>query len=778
LEGSTARWYLLPTDRGNIGRGKRPLIKMRKLFDHTFQVFSLILCTLVAVLALILVFLRFGIGVVDSLKFLAALGVMVYIPGQALCWAGRLQAGRLNGVTLAVVLGITTTTLMYKLSRWLEADSLFWGWLILALAFFVWRLSRRPPKKEDFSWRISWTGIGLAGILLLVVWSLWVDNYANGILQPDGSVVINLHYYDGFIRTAVVREVSHTVPPQMPFAAGLPISYHYGMDCFIASFHRYWGLDVLDLIHRFTLTLFMGLLAVSAFVFTRELTESAGAGLLAAFLAVFGSGGFAFAATYLLGIYQWGNIFYSFTFFNFAGINSLLPALSVLIMGFFCLGRYFKSGQGSWLACSALLMALSAEFKMFLLAPVVGALFLAGLLAILFQKDAGLWKAFGLTVAFSAPMIGAAFLSNSGGPQYVFKIRFVDWIRWSLRELKLTALQRAWADVVHRSQVSLTRLLALLPAAATFFFGSLGASIAAVPGMLQESMAPRRISPLRLFLIVLFGGSVLYIFVIDMSFDGRSRNLVYVYKLGLVVLGFFWAEAVVRFCRKIRPALRPLVILLVLGVSVPNTVRFLWIKHQTPFPKVYPAEFIEAAEWASRHTEANAVFLHPVSLESLCYFMDRRVVMDATAFSFLPWHLTEAQLTTRAQDVRRFFDDPGLHGDVLDTYAVTYVLVPRPLEAAFSPSGHRGRSDCYVDLGTKRIRKFRKSHELERIFDNDGYIILRVHVLPDDQRLIYIMQEGNGRRVFIPFADEGEEVAPDSRVSGLPGNQQESRDME
>ncbi len=713
--------------------------------------------------------MRFGIGVMDSLKFLAGMIFMVYVPGQALCWAGRLHAGRLSGACLSLALGIATTSLMYKLSRWLEADSLFWGWLILALAFFIRRLAHTPFKKQNFSWRMSWTGAALAAVLLLVVGVLWIDNYRNGIRRPDGSVAVNAHYYDGFIRAAVVREVSHTVPPQMPFAAGLPLSYHFGMDCFLAAFHRHLHLDVLDLIHRFTLTLFMGLLTVSAFVFAREVTESEGAGLLAAVLTLFGSGGLAYAATYLLGIYQWGNLFYSFTFFNFVGINSLLPALSLLLMGFFGLSRHLKSGQTPWLVCAALLMALSAEFKLFLLAPVVGALFLAGLLAMIFQKDARLWEALGLTAAFSAPLLAASFLANSGGPQYTVKLRFVDWIRWSLRDLKLTALQRAWADVVHRSQRSVARPLALLPAALIFFFGSLGVSIAAVPGMVKEAVAPRRISPLRLFLIALFGGSVLYIFVIDMSFDGRSRNLVYVFKLGLVVLGIFWAEAVVRFCRRIRPALQVPVILLVLGLSTPNTARFLWIKHQTPIPKLYPAEFVEAAEWSSRGTEPDAVFLHPEAIENLCYFMDRRVVLDASAFSFLPWHLTGAQLKARTEDIRRFFLDPGLNGDVLDTYSVTHVLIPRRAGADFFLLDPGSRRACYIDLGTRRIRKVRKSHELERVFGNDGYMILRVHRLPDDRRSIHIMQEIDGRRVFTPFSGEGEEGPPDVRASDRRG---------
>ena len=169
------------------------------------------------------------------------------------------------------------------------------------------------------------------------------------------GMLINTHYYDGFIRNAVVRELSHSVPPQMSFASGFPIGYHYGMDLFLSIFYRHLGLGVLDLIHRFSLTWFFLLFITSMFIFVREMSSSQGAALLAAFLAVFGSGGFAYLATYLLGIYQWGNIFYSFYFFNFAGINSILPAFAVLGTGFFALSRALKTGSpagyGSRLYC-------------------------------------------------------------------------------------------------------------------------------------------------------------------------------------------------------------------------------------------------------------------------------------------------------------------------------------------------------------------------------------------------------------------------------------------
>lgn len=696
-------------------------------------------------------FSLFGVSPFDSLKFVLGLLVVAFIPGRAICWLARLEASRLEMLNLAMVVGLVVSTVIYKLARMLDFFPLFAAWLLLAAGVFIWKISKNPPKKGDFTFRITPHGKIFAGIILLLLVSLSVDNYRNGLEQADGSVVVNTHYYDGFIRNAVVRELSHTVPPQMSFASGFPIGYHYGMDLFLAQFYRHLDLGVLDLIHRFSLTWFFFLFISSMFVFVRELSSSEEAALLAAFLAVFGSGGFAYLATYLLGIYQWGNIFYSFYFFNFAGINSILPAFAVLATGFYALSRALKTGRSGWLWITALLLALALEFKMFLLGPIVGALLLAGGLALVFQKNRSLLKVMFFMLLIAVPLVVLAYLSSQGGPQYTFQLKFVDWIRWSLQELKFTPLQRAWADLVHRSLVTPRNLLAVFPALLVFFVGSMGLNILVVPAMLKEFFNFRRLSPFRSFLIALFAGCVLYIFCIDMSLQGNSRNLVYVYKLGLVVLCAFWAERLFIWIKSRGQAVACLSILLVVGLSVPNTIRFLWIRCLTPNPRTYPAAFIQTCDWINRNTEAEATFLHPLSLKNACYFMDRRVVLDDTASSFLGWHLTSSQLEQRREDVARYFTDFRLNADVLDRYGVRYVWGYRQ-DMSTAPQNTRGWTDAYIDLGTKQPRKVKHSHVLEPIWTGGDTILFRVHPLPELEREVFVLEDHEGSWAFKKFS--------------------------
>lgn len=177
-----------------------------------------------------------------------------------------------------MALGMGTATIAHKFARLARAEWLFGAALVIAAAAVAARLRKRPVRRSDFEIRKTPALAILAVFAVLIVGILAVDNYRNGRTQPDGSIRVNMHYYDGFIRIPVTRELTHSVPPQMPFAAGIPLAYHYGMDLFTQMFIRYFGLNVFDLNHRLLLTFFFMLTAAAAFIFFRRLFRSAASG--------------------------------------------------------------------------------------------------------------------------------------------------------------------------------------------------------------------------------------------------------------------------------------------------------------------------------------------------------------------------------------------------------------------------------------------------------------------------------------------------------------------
>ena len=704
-------------------------------------------------LLLFLVFSNYSVSLLDFFKFLIGLFFLVYLPGKMLVNIAGFTLSRFEDTSLAVVLGMTTTTAVNKFTRWFGLEILFFIWILSALIFFIWRLIKNPPRKKNFTFHITGAGLGVIVILILVFGILLVDNYPNVVPDKNGSITVNLHYYDGFYHNAITRELSHTVPPQVPTVGDLSLSYHHGLDMFVSLFSRYCGLNVFDLHHRLVITFFFILLVFTFLLFIQEFTGSEKAALLGTFLIIFGSGGFAYLASWILSVEQWGNVFFTFYFFNLTNINSFLPALSILFAGFFCLIKYTKERKPGWLIFSGLLLALSLEFKTFFIGPVIGALFLTGIIYLLYARQWSILKAGMITTSLAIPLLYAASSHNVGGLPYVFKFRFVDWILFSLQELDLNYLFLTWKGVIQHGQITFINVLLLIPSILIFIIGSFGLGALVLPSILKEYFSFRKIKPERLLLTTFFGGCVLYFFFIHLSLGGRPRNYsqIYVFFLAFIVLMIYLSEKLIRFTAGKKKIIKAAIVLFVIALSIPNTIRLLYFKVSDPQPRVFPPPFLEAADWISRNTQPDAMILHPIVLRYVCYFSDRRVVMDNSVHSYLTFHLTTPQIDKRTNDIQRFFEDPELNADVLENYSVTHVLAGNPPSFRPEESGQKSEIVCYSPIGAREAKKYEKSHILKPVFENSDYTIYSVEKLPKKERERFILVESEGKKLLKPF---------------------------
>jgi hypothetical protein len=674
------------------------------------------------------IFFRFGVPVPDFLKYLFGLFAFVYMPGLVILRAAKLEPGRPAAIALSLALGLTSTVVIYKFAAFAGAEVLYFLWVLACAAVLVFRAVKRPPRLRDLAFRVTPAGAGLALVALSVLLMLVADNYRNALRQLDGSVVVHTRAYDGFLRDAVVRELSHAVPPQMPFAAGYPLSYHYGMDLFNSIFYKYLHIGVPDLNHRLSMTFFFGLLLLTSYLFIGELGGSATASVMGAFLVVFGGGGLSYLSTLFRDIPQWGNVFYTFHFVNFVNVNSFLPGLCVLLAGFFALSRYLRSDGPSWLPVSAFLLAASLEFKVFFAAPLFAALGASAIASLLLGRGPRLAKATLWTGAFSVPLAVASLLSNRGGPRFVFSFEFVDWIRFTLANLKLRALLEPWTGLVHHARITPVALLSAIAAVALFFLGGFGLNALALPSLLRRMRGAKEEDRIRLFLGFFAVACMAYFFFAHVSLGGKPRNFTnsYVYTLAPIVLGFFWAERLGAFLAGKRRAWKVLAVAGVVVLSVPNTARFLWIKVGFPQPLVISREFLEAADWMNWNSPGEAVIMTAPEVRLACYFADRRVVLEDSPFSFVSWHLTGAQEKEREDDIRRFFENPPPNGDALVKYHVSYIWM-RAEDGRLGSPGDAGL-DVAVEAGpaTRAAPRSPKTLRLEPVFRNREYEILRV----------------------------------------------------
>jgi len=718
--------------------------------------------TLAAALALLFaaVFFHFGVPFLDTIKYAAGVFFLVYIPGRILLRIIGLESRGLETTVLSMLLGLTTTTILDKFARILGVEILFFLWIGFCAAFAVLGMVKHPPQPRNFRLRITPSGLGFGLVLLAVFAVLFMDNYRNGLRQPDGSLIVNLHYHDGFVRHAVVRELSHSVPPQMPFAAGFPLSYHYGMDLFNSIFYRHLHIGVCDLNYRLSLTLFFVLLSLMLFVLLNELAGSAAAAALGSGLVLFGGGGFSYLSTLFWGIPQWGNVFFSFYFINFVNINSFVPGLAILLAGFFALARYFRTGNRGWLVLSVLLLAGSFEYKMFFAVPVFGALALTAVHALVFRKDLRPLHALLWTGICSAPLLAAALFGNRGGPEFVLRLKFVDWFIFMLKDLKLAGPFAAWKNLIMRSQINLTTLGAAVLAVILFFVGGFGLNLLGVPLLFRKVRRADREGPMPVFLAGFIVACIGYFFLVHLSLGGTPRNFTnsYVYTMAPLVLCLFWSEQLAAFIAGKRMAWKSIVVGLVFILSIPNTAWLLWNKVRSPQPRVFYRDFLETVDWLNANTREDDVVMSTARIKFICYFADRRVVLDNTAQSFPTWHMTSVQFAERENDIARFFAEPRLNADVLSKYGVSYVWAVRGEGPLGDEPGLGSGIHCFEGLNTTTIRKFRKICRLELVFRDGPNALYRVHKLAKEKQSILLFEEKGGQRLLTTLAGRLEAV--------------------
>jgi hypothetical protein len=646
-------------------------------------------------------------------KFLAGLFFLAYAPGRALLAVLKLDLPRLETVGLSLAAGMAATTAVNKFARLAGLEAGFALWVAAGAAITLSRFFRRPARPSGRSGRPASTVIFLGVLGLLVLGLLAVDSFTNARPTDDGAFLVQMRHYDGFIRQAVIREVSHDLPPEMPFAAGRPLGYHYGMDLFISLFHRYLGLDIWDLVHRLLAPFFWLLFVLSAYLFVRETSSSETAGVLAAALVVFGGGGMSWLAGPLFGTPAGGNPFYALYLFDGLGVNSFIPAMAILFSGLLALARYLRERRRGWLVLAALLFALAVEFKAFFAGPVIAALTAAGLIVFFWKREAALLKAAAATGAAMGPLLLAAYLGGRNEMPYAFSLGFIDWPGRVLENLKLGGLAGSWKELRGGGPLTPASFGAAAAAWLLTTAGSLGLSAAALPAFFRRLFARRRTKDIDLATSVLAASSFLYFFVFRTRLGSFSCDIlnIYVFYLGLILLLLMFAEVVAGAAAKRKGGVRAAVLGAALVLSVPSAVVFVGAKLRAPEPRLFPASFMDVARWLSRETPGRSVVLQPLGVRYLSYFGGRRVVLDDAVHSYLDFHLPAEDISLRRDAVNRFFGFPSGYPWVLEAYAVTHVVVPR--DQAFPAEGKEGA----VSLGNFRLR---------RVFGNAGFVVYEV----------------------------------------------------
>ncbi len=184
---------------------------------------------------------------------------------------------------LGLAVGYSVELVAYGVARAVGAPQAFLIWPVATLAAFAiipglrghWRAgSERAPV-----WW-SWSLAAILGFLAI---------YAAGTFFAQHAIVgSSVPYVDMPFHLALIGELKHHLPPQVPFVAGLPLAYHWFFYVEAAATSWATGIEPATLLYRLAgLPMFVAFVVLTA-VTARRITGAWWSGPVAAGLAVFG----------------------------------------------------------------------------------------------------------------------------------------------------------------------------------------------------------------------------------------------------------------------------------------------------------------------------------------------------------------------------------------------------------------------------------------------------------------------------------------------------------
>jgi hypothetical protein len=598
-------------------------------------------------------------------QFLGSVGAMFVLPGVMLLRWLRLRPALVETLAVAACLGMAATCTLYGVLAWLGVPALLWLWLLIAL----WQA--RPLR-----WRF-WGGAAPLRpehmLLLLALAAAWLPILVIGFycrnlsLTGDGGMSYFAFPPDIALHTAIAGELTHTVPPQVPYLSGQPLSYHLGMDMVTAVLARFGGLPVPDLVARFCPLLFVTVDILAIFSLGRRFTGSGKAGVVIAFLTILGED-FSFVP----GILQsnpdfWSDIYfraptiYSSYFFNPMGMG-----LGFLFAGLFCLHRAEAEARPGWFVAAGLCLAALVEIKIFLFVLLCLAILAAALLElVLFRRT--FYLRFGLyLLVLSLPLGLFIFFTNSsgGGIAWTFSSGLESYVTPAAAAMGLPA---AGAPMV---------LLLPLYLAGVFGFRILGA------GQLVKALKPARensfASLLAIFVLL---GPVLTLTgkIVPRTDPASYDNAVWFLCASKFVAPIFAVTALSRFWAGGGLRRRLALIAIVAAISLPSSLQYA-VKNASSWQPLYwnPAQIAAISALNRLASPGQVVLPAAPGIDSLLMTMTA-LRLPYADFPYIAALASREMAAARLRDIHGFRQSWAanvLDSGILHRYGVNWVIAP------------------------------------------------------------------------------------------------------
>lgn len=635
---------------------------------------------------------------VGACIFVSAVLLLAYVPGKLLLLLVKLTLRPLEDVTLSCFLGLVGSGVVYWLVAFADQARFYFLWPLATAAVFVWtqrskiklswpncvRLAARyeaaAGKPSDRS-SLVLAGVVACGIIVLAYLPFY---YTNLTLRSDGTMRV-YPVPDVLLHIALANELTHTVPPQAPHVSGHMLSYHYGMDVAVAMFAKATGLSTVDLSVRFVPTLFLALVMLSIFCFSRIWLGSGYFAVLVVFLVFFGED-----LSFIPGLLFGENLDWSLRYFSVPpaviGLfftNPILPGLGLLFAGLFCLQRYLQERSGAWLFLTALLFVALIEVKIFTAAQIMCSLGVAAVLYLIAYRNSDLFKVAACTAALTAPLVWPVLLRNQGEANFVMKFEPGLYVSQAMEAIGIRDHLSGW----------LAFMTLALP---IYLVGTLGLRVIGVPAILSAVFRPTAKSALRfiLALFVVIGLLVALMFSITPAgwtfrYNPVSGTL---FVQSKYVAWLFAVEALQRVYRwavdrgVYSSAAAAAIAAIAIGLSVPATLQhFIFWRNPDhyfgegkPFGKQlqsYDAEILSVTDFLTKDAQPGDVVLSGDDLFAPIFALTNcRLPFGYFAYAAVP----RSDYTRRESAVKQFWKEWHLgkvQPDLLREAGVRYIVV-------------------------------------------------------------------------------------------------------
>lgn len=531
----------------------------------------------------------FGVWTATSIwsfpLFVVAVALCLYVPGKLMLDIMGVEAGPLEDLTLALVLGTPASSIVFLILAYLGLEHVFILFPVAAAMAYFYR--RRGGWRAIRSYRpsLDLSHVLLLGVIVLSLVPLGIlpAYYRNADLLPGPSMAYARRPFDAAQHLSFAQELTHSIPPQVPFFSGEMLNYHYGMDLLAAMMSSAIGLSVLDLTVRFLPTFFLVTAVLAVFCFSRLWLDARYGAVLVTFLVVLGED-LSFVPGLLLGSQEaWSAQFFGVpTIYSLYTMNPMLPCLGLLFSGLFCLGKSYGAQSKPWAVLAAFLFAMTAGYKVFATAHVLAALAMAGAIRFVLSRETRLLKVLVTTALLGTPLFLQTLVGSLAGSRIWMRIDPWPYVPEALEQMGLlgTSLASEIGALYEGGALSVGGIAGLfLVALPVYLLGSLGVRVVAIPVVVRDLLCFRSSTGLRLFagLFVALGPLVtLTCAATPWGYppEGEYNNAVWFFVQSKYVMWVLAGESLLVLCRGRRRLWQALAVAVVVGLSVPSTIQY------------------------------------------------------------------------------------------------------------------------------------------------------------------------------------------------------------